>query len=210
MRSNKYKSFDELSRHEEKDLNYRILCQDRNSPCCVVAIHGGWIEPGTSEIARALAGNDLSLYLFEGTKKFGNWDLHLGSPQFDEPAAVALTEKSKICISIHGFIEDRKHTICLGGLNEKLKAIVLARVLDTGLIEQTESNPCNDFFGISGSNIANRSAENGIQIEISRKLRDALIADPQKMALFVSAIRAAIFEYAPPAQKTTLNPPKPA
>jgi phage replication-related protein YjqB (UPF0714/DUF867 family) len=51
----------------------------------VIAPHGGGIEPGTSELATAIAGDDFSLYLFEGLKSAGNGELHITSTNFDEP-----------------------------------------------------------------------------------------------------------------------------
>jgi phage replication-related protein YjqB (UPF0714/DUF867 family) len=42
-----------------------------------VAPHGGAIEPGTSEVAKQVADNDLSLFIFEGIKPKGNKRLHI-------------------------------------------------------------------------------------------------------------------------------------
>ena len=52
----------------------------------VVAPHGGGIERATSAIARAIAGGDHNLYLFEGRLPSLNYErLHLTSHRYDEP-----------------------------------------------------------------------------------------------------------------------------
>jgi phage replication-related protein YjqB (UPF0714/DUF867 family) len=45
----------------------------------ILAPHGGGIEPGTSELAEAVAGEGLSFYAFEGLKRSGNAVLHVGT-----------------------------------------------------------------------------------------------------------------------------------
>ncbi|MEI9899657.1 MAG: poly-gamma-glutamate hydrolase family protein [Hyphomicrobium sp.] len=65
--TDKYRSFAELKAHEEEGRDYQIIAKDRRSAVAVVAPHAGKIEPGCSAIARAIAGDDLSIYLFEGT-----------------------------------------------------------------------------------------------------------------------------------------------
>jgi phage replication-related protein YjqB (UPF0714/DUF867 family) len=61
----KYFTFAELAAGEDPSA-YRIVSMPRGSAVAIIAPHGGNIEPGTSELARAVAGQELSLYLFEG------------------------------------------------------------------------------------------------------------------------------------------------
>lgn len=67
----KYSNYDELSCHEPKGIDYRIRCVS-SSDIAILAIHGGKIEPGTTEIAEAVAKNQHSFYTFEGLKPTGN------------------------------------------------------------------------------------------------------------------------------------------
>ena len=53
--TDKYRTFAELAANESPE-SYRIVTTDRGSQVAVAALHGGAIEPGTSEIARAIAG----------------------------------------------------------------------------------------------------------------------------------------------------------
>ena len=71
--------------------DYRVTAVRRGSGIAVIAPHGGRIERGTSEVARAIAGEDLDLYLFEGCLPSLNFEtLHLTSRHFDEPRALGL------------------------------------------------------------------------------------------------------------------------
>ena len=64
----RYRRFADLAANECLGVDYRIRVEDRGTPFVILAPHGGWIEPGTSEIAEALAGTDLSFYAFEALK----------------------------------------------------------------------------------------------------------------------------------------------
>lgn len=61
----RYTSFVDLAANERPDIDYRIRVVDRGSEIGILAPHGGWIEPGTSEIAEAIAGSEFSFYVFE-------------------------------------------------------------------------------------------------------------------------------------------------
>src|SRR5215475_5685832 len=58
--SDKYANFAELARKEVAGVDYRILVRQATSSFAIVAPQGGGIEPGTSEIADAVAESDLS------------------------------------------------------------------------------------------------------------------------------------------------------
>jgi phage replication-related protein YjqB (UPF0714/DUF867 family) len=206
--ADKYRNFQELSQNHKRDVDYRIECKDRASPFSVIAIHGGKTEPMTSEIARAIAGDDFNYYLFESLQQQA-WDLHVTSNNYDEPAAVEMVGKSRACISIHGFKESRQRQVCIGGLNTKLKAIILENLLQTGLIEQTAENPVDKFHAGDKANIVNRCIEGGVQIEISRALRDFLCGHPDQMKIFAGAIRKSISDYAALTSTPAPAPPKP-
>jgi phage replication-related protein YjqB (UPF0714/DUF867 family) len=61
-----YKSFGELSDQETEGQDYAIRTCLRNGPVLVMAPHGGKIEPGTTKVAEAIAGNDHSFYSCDG------------------------------------------------------------------------------------------------------------------------------------------------
>ena len=49
--ADRYSSFIDLAANEQVDIDYRIRVADRGSEAVILAPHGGWIEPETSEIA---------------------------------------------------------------------------------------------------------------------------------------------------------------
>ncbi len=84
---------------------YKILkgLISRGTDLVIVTPHGGGIEPGTTEIVRALAGADLSYYLFQGLKPNDNLAaLHITSSNFDEPQCVALLRAAAMTVAVHG------------------------------------------------------------------------------------------------------------
>ncbi len=56
-----YKSFKELAHQEAEGRDYRVRINLKDGPVLVMAPHGGKIEPGTAEIAEAIAGHDYFL-----------------------------------------------------------------------------------------------------------------------------------------------------
>lgn len=90
-----YKSFAELNAVEKNGLSFRVQVKNRKTACVVIAPHGGGIEPGTTELAIAIAGWSFSLYTFDGIRLDGNELLHITSTLFDEPKGVSLVHQTK-------------------------------------------------------------------------------------------------------------------
>jgi phage replication-related protein YjqB (UPF0714/DUF867 family) len=166
-----YRSFAELSGTEKEDIDFRILITERKgSGTVIVAPHGGAIEPGTSEVAREVAGDDLSLALFEGMKPDGgNRRLHLTSTNFDEPRCLELVLGADTIVAIHGEASAEPY-VFLGGrdhmLGAQLKAVLMRHGYAVGIHGNT------DLHGLSVENICNRGRSRaGVQLELSRGLR---------------------------------------
>ncbi|WP_426137290.1 poly-gamma-glutamate hydrolase family protein [Phyllobacterium sp. SL163] len=168
MHSDRYKNFDELAESEDASA-FRIEAEKRNSSISVLAPHGGKIEVGTSELVRAVAGNRLSYYLFEGQKPKGNRELHVTSANFNEPQAVGVVESSDVALAMHG-CEGDDEMIYLGGRHEKLAASIAKALSNRGFLVATHKNPA--LQGLDRSNICNRAKLGmGVQFEITRALR---------------------------------------
>jgi phage replication-related protein YjqB (UPF0714/DUF867 family) len=100
------KSFQEiLDRGIVPQRDIRIAFGDSNiGRCLLVAPHGGGIEPGTSELLRAVAelGN-WAWYEFAGfLRKANKENLHITSTLFDEPTLVALLPRTNFVVTVHG------------------------------------------------------------------------------------------------------------
>jgi phage replication-related protein YjqB (UPF0714/DUF867 family) len=182
---NKYGSYAELARNETLGRDYRIRSRERSdSPVLIVAPHGGMIEVGTSEIAQLIAGNEYSLFIFEGLKPHGaNRDLHITSHQFDHPDCLSMAARSEVILGVHGCIgESRIH---VGGLDAELAAALAMRFSLAGLPVETESQK---YPGRHPLNICNRGTRaRGAQLEITYDLRVG-----GARSAIASAVRSAI------------------
>lgn len=166
-----YLNFAELAKSEKEDVDFRILGVKRTGVgTVIVAPHGGAIEPGTSEVAKEVAGDDLSLAVFEGIKSGGgNRRLHLTSTNFDEPRCVELVLEADVVVAIHGE-GSTDPAVFLGGRDHTLGSRLKATLKRHGYAVQTHRNP--DLQGAAATNICNRGRFGaGVQLELSRGLR---------------------------------------
>lgn len=183
--TDEYSDFADLSKHNTLNQDYTIHIRNNNAETTVFAIHGGLIDLHTSEIATAVAGDDFNLYTFNGlsTKK----NLHITSHHFDEPQAIALTQLSEKCLSIHGFRKSKTNKICIGGNDPQFRLEVLENLRRTNFPIEYELF-CEGLEGVEPLNIVNRCPYGGVQLELSKKLRDELISDKKFLKEFSSVI----------------------
>ena len=185
----RYSSFEELAASEQLGKDYCIREKDRRTPCVILAPHGGKIEPGTSEIAEAIAGTDLSFYAFEALRNGPHGDLHITSHLFDEPRAIALVGRSHTAIAIHGRRDDGTQAVWWGGRAIALREAISASLCDAGF----KAVPNERLPGCKPTNICNRTCcHEGVQLELPRSLRQQLMRDADLLRRFCEAIRKAI------------------
>jgi phage replication-related protein YjqB (UPF0714/DUF867 family) len=167
-----YRNFAELSEAEIEGIDFRISVVKREgSSTVIVAPHGGSIEPGTSEVAKEVANNDLSLAIFEGIKPRGNKRLHITSTNFDEPRCVALVLASDTVVAIHGEGSNGL-SVFLGGKDDELCAQLKKALERYGYAVKTHGNP--ELHGLAAANICNRGRHGrGVQLELSSGLRQS-------------------------------------
>lgn len=187
-----YASYGELEAVEKRGVDFDIRCQDRGSEVAIFAPHGGWIEPGTSQLAEAIAGDDLSLYCFEGLKPGREHrELHITSTLFDEPTALALAARTRMVVGIHGRADhDDAQTVWMGGRDEVIRNAVASELEAAGFAALRSGHR---FLATNPNNICNRGASGrGVQLELPRSLRDRLRADAIDRRVFADAIRRAL------------------
>ena len=176
-----YPDYQALAAVETQGRDYRIRVRNLGAPVSIIAPHGGRIEPRTSTIAEAIAGQDFNLYCFEGLKEKNNGILHITSHRFDEPRALDLISNSDLVITIHA-CKDREELIYIGGRHESLKLAVQKALDSTGIRTGTKKR----LAGIHPDNICNRGRTGkGIQLEFSRGLRN----NQKQLDIAVLAIR---------------------
>ena len=169
-----YASFAELAAHEIEGRDFRRRLIARPSAIAILAPHGGGIEPGTSEIARALAGEEFSLYLFEGLKPERNAALHLTSTRFDDPECLGLLTVTRTAITIHG-AGGAGDEVRVGGRDGELGSRLAAALTAAGFAAQMDDR--GSCAGRGEQNLCNRcTSGQGVQLEIGAGLRRSLFA----------------------------------
>jgi phage replication-related protein YjqB (UPF0714/DUF867 family) len=185
-----YRSIYELRDHETEGKDYQVSYQRRDERVLIMAPHGGKIEPMTSEIAEAIAKDDYSFYSFEGLKTDGNSVLHIESHLFDEPCALKAIEKADLVVTVHGQLNHKEEFIMVGGLHVDLRSEIRRGLEAAGF--QTRP-PTEGLQGIDPDNICNRGRwKGGVQLEVSRKVRDSLRMAPDRLQGFADVVRKAI------------------
>lgn len=202
MNTSKYRSVAALKAALKEAVDYRIVARDRASWVTIVSPHGGYIEPGTSAIAQAVAGRSYNLFDFQSLRETDAKELHVTSTRFREEKLVHLLKHSRAALSIHCMGTCHEQVVWLGGRNAALKQLVLAKLSD-----KFQVNPDSPKYrGESPENFVNMVCHQGVQLELSEELIFALIAGKpfaakrsRKLTLlgrtFVAALRQALYEY---------------
>jgi phage replication-related protein YjqB (UPF0714/DUF867 family) len=188
-----YSRFGDLVDHEVEGRDYRIRVESKDPRILIMAPHGGNIERTTSEIAEAIAGVDYSFYSLEGLKVEGNSVLHIESHLFDEPCALQAVQKAEVVITVHGQIDQKDGFVMVGGLDESLGSEMKRQLEGAGFETRP---PTEGLMGTDPMNICNRGRlKQGVQLEISRKIRDLLRTDEEQLQQFADAIRKGIKKF---------------
>lgn len=201
--ADKYRDFEDLAQHETSGIDFRIRVRRATDAFAVVAPHGGGIEPGTSEIAEAIAAGGLSFYAFDGLKSSGNGDLHITSTRFDEPMCLTLVGQSETVLTIHGEGSDTDAAaVFTGGRNCELGELIAAALTSGGFEVRQHPDPL--LQGLEPTNVCNRGkGGRGVQLELSRSLRRQMFSSltetgrettTPRFAAFVTAIHAVLAE----------------
>lgn len=198
----KYKNFRSLQVEQREGIDFLIHTELRKgAKIAVVAPHGGAIEPGSSELAKAIAGTDLSFGVFQGIKASNNRDLHITSTNFDEPNCVDIVAQTLSAIAIHGEASQGE-VAYLGGSHFELRESLDKVLTDNGF--DVKIHKRIDLQGMSPKNICNRGISGkGVQLELSRGLRATFFENLSPLGRtqtthmfhqFVEAVRRALVD----------------
>jgi len=185
--ADQYSSFEELALNETEGIDYKVIVKDQNSSISLFAVHGGKIEPGTSELITEIGG-PYNQYHFMGQKEINNFSLHITSSRFNEPLALELAKKSKKCLAFHGYIGKGENAVCIGGGNTSLAESVAMTLTQSGLGFDV-IYPCQRYPGLHPQNIVNRCIEQGVQIEMSGEVRTRILKDKKFLKQFAKVLR---------------------
>ena len=192
-----YAGFEQLAHVEREGETWRVVSRAGGTSFAVVAPHGGGIEPGTSELAHAIAGADHALYVFEGLMWRGNERLHVTSTRFDEPRLAVIAKQVDVLIAMHGERGDGRN-VYLGGLHEELRGRMERQLREEGF--EVGVHPL--LAGLEPANLCNRGrSARGVQLELSAGLRRSMFASLGRRGRasptavfdrFVAAVRAGL------------------
>ena len=151
--------------------------------CLLMAPHGGGIEPGSSEIMRAVAEvGGWAWYEFAGFLRQGNKQaLHITSTAFDEPTLKGLLLQAGFVVAFHGASEAPEPLVYVGGKWTRGRQIVTESINATfkghGIraTDAIEDAVPAQLRGLDDSNITNLGKSGqGVQLEFSREARNLL------------------------------------
>ena len=181
-------------RNEWRQLLEEQTTDNPETQKIVMAIHGGGIEPGTSEIALAAAGYHPAtlipvddgrglhdLWLFEGLLSKRNDDLHVAAINYNEPIATELVQNARRCLSLHGCTDAKAKVsethplgiIQIGGLDFELRHIVMEELAAAGIPAEIATD--EELKGEDPRNIGNKTQIGGcVQLEMGKSYRASL------------------------------------
>ena len=140
--ADKYPNFAALAEHERSGIDYRVVVRRAEPAFAIMAPHGGGIEPGTSEIADAIAAGKHSFHTLEGLKAKRNADLHITSTYFDEPMCLTVLTHSGIVLTLHGEeSEEDGEGVFLGGLDSAMGALIDEALTQAGFDVRVPPGP---------------------------------------------------------------------
>jgi phage replication-related protein YjqB (UPF0714/DUF867 family) len=161
-----------LAAVEVENVDYRLPIRPNRSLTACIAIHGGSIEPGSSEAASGVAAwCRHNYYSLEGIKSSGNSDLHITSTNYDEPKGLALVHAMDYCFSFHGMADQTVGVAetYVGGLDTVYRDAVISALQGAGF---TASVGTAELNGSSAQNITNETRRSmGVQLEMSLQQR---------------------------------------
>lgn len=182
-----YPNYIQMKANYTEGKDYVIDYRTAQSDTIVIAIHGGAIEPGTTEIANEIAEDKYSFYTNMGLRSSGNFDMHITSTDYDEPVALELVAKSERTLSIHGCRGTEPITY-IGGLDKDLKEKVGSKLIEAGFI--VEDAPSN-IGAEDERNICNLNVNGaGVQLELTYELRTSFF---KSMSLKGRQVKTEIF-----------------
>ncbi|MEV7423862.1 MULTISPECIES: poly-gamma-glutamate hydrolase family protein [unclassified Streptomyces] len=179
-------------RHEKSDNSLSASYPFHRTT--IMALHGGGIETGTSELCIGIAGYHPATFevrpgtgpvydywMFEGLRSSDNGELHVTSVNCDDRVALSMAGGSLNVLSLHGCTAaqagvagSRPEAIVVGGLNNTFKQY-LHDAFGAAGFQTVDGSARPALAGVQPLNIANRTVLSmGGQLEITTELRQAM------------------------------------
>ena len=187
-----FRDFAAMVVETHKGQDWDLIIKDPSAAAVIIAIHGGEIEPLTSELATTIAGDDLNLYDLRGIRASNNAQLRIPMIRYQEMRLDFLLRNCRAALHIEGS-PDEGQALVIGGANVRLVQD-LGQALATAGFELGE--PVSAPLLSSPRRFYNHCPLGGAQIEVPQGLRAQMVgcslADPsyrevaQRTALFTT------------------------
>ncbi len=198
-----YPNIAALKRDLVRNKHYRTKVADKGSDVTVIAPHGGFIEAGSSYIARGVAGSNYNLYDFQGLRRHKPQRLHVTSTHFRDRKLSELLRHTRLAVSIHSMGDEALGEIWVGGLNLPCKQRICYALTEQGFVVNADSPR---YRGVHPANVVNLPSEHGVQIELASDViasmfamegppfarRATVLPTTARFDAFVAAIRSAL------------------
>ncbi len=160
----------------------------------IMAMHGGGIETGTSELCLAIAGYHPATFettptggpvhdywMFEGLLSSGNGDLHVTAKNCDDHVALSMAASSLNVLSLHGCKAaqagaptSRPEAVVIGGRNATFRLYLTEELRRAGF-QTIDGASLPDLNGDHEKNPCNRTMlGEGGQLELTTELRNGM------------------------------------
>ncbi|MHB1356306.1 MAG: poly-gamma-glutamate hydrolase family protein [Anaerolineae bacterium] len=200
-----FNSFSEMVLNCEQNLDYRVQVTDLGAKATIICIHGGAIEPLTSELASEIAGAQHNLYDLLGLRVGDNRQLRIPVARFDEVRLFTLLKRSQTAVSIDG-VPGTDPVVHLGGGNALFKQLLHDQLTQAGYKVAAPYTPGAAHDPVRFYNAA---IAGGVLLELSESLRAEMTAEPlsgrnwqqpsswqSSFFRFTAAVRSALVTFA--------------
>lgn len=173
-----YQNFSELKQDTTENKDWKISTKHRKSNnILITAIHGGGIEPGTTELARRISNiGNYDYYSFQGLLPNDNEKLHITSTNYDEPKLLKMLDDTKDTVSIHGLNGDDP-IVYIGGKDKDMTSSINKELRKSGF---TTKKGSESIDAKSSDNFVNENkTDSGVQLELTSKQRKLFFKNHQ-------------------------------
>ncbi|MCI2774223.1 poly-gamma-glutamate hydrolase family protein [Staphylococcus petrasii] len=204
-----YRSMTDLFAHTIEGKDWYKERSNKNSRVLILAPHGGNLEKGTTELAKAIANKGgYDYYAVNANRNANNRPLHVISTNYDDKDLINSNYNRDVSVSVHGAGQTQGYnTVLMGGRDTQLLGLISQELKKfkfnvqraTGYLAGTDTN-----------NIVNFNKKGmGVQLEITPDIRKSFFKNgndtsvarkvvtnwTSKMDNFATAVSNAIKKY---------------
>lgn len=197
-------SFTDIVVRYTAHVDYEIVIFDRGAVTTVTAIHSGYVEPLTGELAEAVAGNEHNAYEMRCLKLEEASAMRVPTAHYSEMRLNALVRRSQAVLALDG-VPGELPKVHLGGRNMTLKSLLAEALGRAGFETAAPSTP---GAAHDPTRYYNAASQGGVLLELSAGLRREMAGAPLQGASwsdpvmrlepfhrFVAAARSALEQY---------------